>query len=196
MRNPELTKEKILTQSGKLFNTKGYKATSLSDITGATGLTKGAIYKHFENKEKLEEAAFEEMVKLVLEELGQNIKKETTASEKLRAIVKFYKTYVTHPCIQGGCPLMNTAVEADDANPLLRQKAIHFLKTIEVLLIRILENGKRNNQLKSDLETGHFTSVMIAALEGAIMMSRLKNNTDDMEHTVRHLYHLIGEIET
>lgn len=195
MRNPELTKEKILTQSGRLFNTKGYKATSLSDITGATGLTKGAIYKHFHNKKKLEEAAFDEMVRLVMNKLGQKIKIEKIAPDKLRAIVRFYEAYVTHPCIRGGCPLLNTAVEADDANPLLREKAVRFLNMIESSLKRILENGKNNNQLKNDFDTDHFTSVMIALLEGAIMMSRLKNNTIDMDYTVDHLNKLISDIE-
>ena len=51
MRNPEATKELIISKSADLFNTQGYKATSLSDITKATGYTKGAIYRHFENKE-------------------------------------------------------------------------------------------------------------------------------------------------
>ena len=194
MRNPELTKETILTQSGRLFNTKGYKATSLSDITGATGLTKGAIYKHFQSKEKLEEAAFDEMVRLVMDELGKKIRQQHTAPEKLRAIAWFYKTHVTHPCIQGGCPLLNTAVEADDANPVLREKAVRFLTMIELSLKRILENGLKHNQLKKDLDTGHFTSVMIALLEGAIMMSRLKNNTTDMDYTVKHLNSMISDI--
>ena len=54
MRNPEQTREKILKKSGLLFNTQGYKATSISDITSATGFTKGAIYRHFKSKEELE----------------------------------------------------------------------------------------------------------------------------------------------
>jgi AcrR family transcriptional regulator len=54
MRNPEQTREHILHQSGLLFNVQGYKATSLSNITNATGFTKGAIYKHFKSKDDLE----------------------------------------------------------------------------------------------------------------------------------------------
>ena len=54
MRNPEVTKETILNKSGILFNTQGYKATSISNITDATGLTKGAIYRHFTSKDELE----------------------------------------------------------------------------------------------------------------------------------------------
>ena len=54
MKSSEITKSKVLQEAITLFNTKGYRATSLSDITNATGLTKGAIYRHFENKEQLE----------------------------------------------------------------------------------------------------------------------------------------------
>ena len=57
MRQPETTKTSILKQSGLLFNTQGYKATSLSDITEATKLTKGAIYRHFKSKDHLEKEA-------------------------------------------------------------------------------------------------------------------------------------------
>lgn len=195
MRNPELTKERILEQSGKLFNTKGYKATSLSDITRATGLTKGAIYKHFQNKEKLEEDAFEEMSRLILGQLGDKIKVKKTAPEKLTAIFRFYETNVTNPCIQGGCPLLNTAVEADDTNPVLREKAVRFLQLIEKSLIRILENGKRFNQLRADLDSAQVASLILALLEGAIMMSRLKNNSEDMDHAITHLNKMIEDME-
>ena len=54
MRNPELTRLTILEQSSILFNTQGYKATSLSEICAASKLTKGAIYKHFKDKAELE----------------------------------------------------------------------------------------------------------------------------------------------
>jgi TetR/AcrR family transcriptional regulator, transcriptional repressor for nem operon len=135
------------------------------------------------------------MVRLVMNELGQKIREKQTAPAKLRAIVHFYQTYVTHPCIQGGCPLLNTAVEADDANPVLRKKAVRFLNLIEESLKQIIENGKKNKQLKQELDTVHFASLMIALLEGAIMMSRLRNNTEDMNHAIRHLYEMIEVIE-
>ncbi|MBF4984955.1 TetR family transcriptional regulator, partial [Nonlabens mediterrranea] len=63
MRNPQLTRDIIINESADLFNTKGYKATSLSDITTATGFTKGAIYKHFKNKEDLEQQALRSLSK-------------------------------------------------------------------------------------------------------------------------------------
>ena len=50
----ENTKEKILEVATNLFLEKGYKQTRISDIiNGLDGLTKGAIYHHFESKEDI-----------------------------------------------------------------------------------------------------------------------------------------------
>ncbi|WP_435525010.1 TetR family transcriptional regulator [Chryseobacterium indoltheticum] len=53
MSKAEKTKQFIIEKTATLFNTKGYTATSLSDITEATGLTKGSIYGNFENKDEV-----------------------------------------------------------------------------------------------------------------------------------------------
>lgn len=44
------TKERILLAALRLFAESGYEAVSVSDITGALGVTKGALYKHYRNK--------------------------------------------------------------------------------------------------------------------------------------------------
>ncbi len=80
MRNSDLTKEKILNQSGILFNVQGYKATSLSDITDATGLTKGAIYRHFSSKEELENKALLHLSSVMFEKMRGYIREQATAA--------------------------------------------------------------------------------------------------------------------
>ena len=44
------TKEKILHESLRLFARNGYEAVSCSDIAGALGITKGALYRHYKSK--------------------------------------------------------------------------------------------------------------------------------------------------
>ena len=44
------TKEAILTTALQLFAGNGYEAVSVSEIAGALGMTKGALYKHYKNK--------------------------------------------------------------------------------------------------------------------------------------------------
>jgi AcrR family transcriptional regulator len=195
MRNPEATREKILKKSGVLFNTKGYKATSISDITDATGYTKGAIYRHFKSKEELEKETLLHLSAIMFGETRQRIKAQLTAGDKLRAVFKYFETYVTAPVVKGGCPLLNAAIEADDAHPSLRKTAIRVLDVLRDSVLTILDNGIRYKQIKGGIDQDYYATVIIASLEGAIMMSKLRGNNDDIKRVVKHLELLVKEIE-
>ncbi|MFN8890536.1 MAG: TetR/AcrR family transcriptional regulator, partial [Cyclobacteriaceae bacterium] len=106
MRNPTETKGAILHHAGGLFNVQGYRATSISHITDATGFTKGAIYRHFKSKEKLEEQTLVHLTEVMFEKMRSEIKEKSNAVDKLKAIIHFFESYVTKPPIKGGCPLL------------------------------------------------------------------------------------------
>jgi TetR/AcrR family transcriptional regulator, transcriptional repressor for nem operon len=195
MRDADLTIEKILEKSGILFNTQGYKATSISDITNLTGLTKGAIYRHFENKHDLETKALSHLSSTLDEKMRTVIKAQPNAGKKLRAIFNFFNAYITDPPIKGGCPLLNAAVEADDTNPVLRHGALRILNNLHDSIVLILNNGIKYGQLKSDIDKDYYATIVIAALEGAIMMSKLRGNNDDLRKVIKHLEKLTQEIE-
>ncbi len=195
MRNPEVTKENILRESGILFNTQGYKATSISNITDATGLTKGAIYRHFASKDELEIETLTYLSGIMNEKVRGRIKAQSTAGDKLRAVVQFFESYISDPPFEGGCPLLNAAVEADDAHPELRQTALKILTGLRSSLISILEKGIYYKQLKKGIDKELYAALIIAALEGAIMMSKLSGNDDDIKRIIKHLEKQIAEIE-
>jgi AcrR family transcriptional regulator len=195
MRNPEATKEKILKSSGALFNTQGYKATSISDITDATGYTKGAIYRHFTNKDALEMETLWHLSSQMFSKLRERIVSQPTAGLKLRAVFSFFESYVTSPPIKGGCPLLNAAIEADDANPALRKAAQKVLNVLRDSLVRVLENGIKHGQVKPDVDSTEFASWIIGGLEGAIMMSKLTGNNDDIRRMMKLLEKELKEIE-
>lgn len=195
MRNPEVTKERILKQSGRLFNTQGYKATSLSDITSATGFTKGAIYKHFKNKEKLETETLTYLSLAMFGHLRAEIKSKATAPEKLKALFHYFESHVTHPPVKGGCPLLNAAIESDDSNPALRKRALFLLDGFRDAIVTILNNGISHHQLKPEINKEHYATLIIATLEGAIMMSKLRGSDSAIRAVTRHLSTLVQEIE-
>lgn len=195
MRNPELTKETILKKSGSLFNTQGYKATSISNITDATGFTKGAIYKHFSSKTQLEHETLAYLSGLLFGKLRELVKHEKTASDKLRSIFSFFETYITNPPLTGGCPLLNAAIEADDAHPSLRKEALKTLTTLRQSVVYILEKGIQHQQIKPDIDKDLYASLIIASLEGGIMMSKLEGNSQDIARIIHHLHKQLLEIE-
>ena len=194
MRNPEATKERILSKSGVLFNTNGYKATPISHITDATGFTKGAIYRHFENKDELERQTLAYLSQVLFGKLRKVIKAQDTAPAKLRAVFGFFESYITKPPLEGGCPLLNAAIEADDAHAALRQEAVKTLTVIRQSVVAILENGMAHGQIKPTVDKDFYATLIIASLEGGIMMSKLHGNNDDIRRIVQHLTQQVNEI--
>lgn len=195
MRNPESTRETILKESGSLFNTQGYKATSISDITQATGFTKGAIYRHFRNKEELEKESLFYLSTLLFDTLRPLIKKAPTAGDKLRAVLRYFESYVVDSPIQGGCPLLNVAIEADDAHPALRQEAVRILQLLKDSISHILQKGIDRRQVKEGIDKDYYASLILGSLEGAIMMSKLRGDNEDMKRIIRHLEEQVQQIE-
>lgn len=195
MRDPEATKETILKKSGVLFNTSGYKATSISEITDATGFTKGAIYRHFESKDSLERETMAYLSGQMFEKMRSFIKSASTAGDKLRAIFGFFESYISHPPLKGGCPLMNAAIEADDAHPGLKKEALKTLTILRESVVYILTQGIEKKQIKSGIDKEFYATLIIATLEGGIMMSKLENNDQDIRRIIKHLRSQLEAIE-
>jgi len=82
----------------------------MSDLMRVTGLQKGGIYNHFRSKDELA-LAFDFAVNRVQSEFMGALKGKRHAVERLIAILSVYERMFDEPPVQGGCPILNTAVE-------------------------------------------------------------------------------------
>jgi AcrR family transcriptional regulator len=173
MSKGELTRQRIIETAAPIFNRRGYEGCSLQELMEATGLEKGGIYRHFENKEELAREAFRyamgRAVKTRTDNLGEV---HGGAVAKLHFIVR---RFVEHPSpIEGGCPLMNTAVDADDGNTALKELAREGICMWRRRLMALVEEGRRNGEVRQDVVPRQIANVLIATLEGALVLSRLE----------------------
>jgi len=196
VRDPEKTRLLIVDKAISLFNSKGYRATSISDITKATGLTKGAIYGHFESKDDVAESSFEYAIKIIMTQLKDVIANAPTAPQKLKAVLHYYADYIVKPPIKGGCPVINTSVEADDDHPKLRAQAIRFIGVFKDSLKKIIYRGMKENQIKNQTDVEGFSILFYAALEGAILQSRIEGDTATYQAVMKKLESEIDLIST
>lgn len=193
MTKAEKTKEFIIAKAAPLFNKKGYAGTSMSDIMKATGLAKGGLYGNFENKDEIAALAFEYSYNLLKEDIGLKIKAKKTGVDKLLAIFQYYKNYTVSPPIDGGCPLMNTAVDADDAFPFLKKKAKQALQEMLGSLQYLIKLGIQEGAFRSNLNVKKEAELIFAQIEGGIMMAKV---LDDVTVLNRLLDNLKNRIET
>src|ERR1700724_1181067 len=122
MTKGERTKQEIVRNAAPIFNTKGYEGTSLSDLMTATGLQKGGIYRHFSSKEELAGEAFDYAWQKAVSRRLEGVDEAADAVERLKKMIDNFGDIRTG-LVAAGCPLMNTGVEADDGNPVLRARA-------------------------------------------------------------------------
>ena len=186
MRKGELTRQEIIRKAAPLFNQKGYEGTALSDLMEATGLEKGGIYRHFDSKQELAGEAFDHAFKLVMDTRFEGIDDIPSSVDRLRQLLRNFRDR-RGGLVPGGCPLLNTAIEADDGNPQLRNKARHALDSWRGRLQSIVEEGRRKGEIRSDIDAEKVATLIISMLEGSLMMSRLERNGDSLALACRHL---------
>lgn len=177
MSKAEKTRQFIIEKTAPLFNTKGYAGTSLSDMAQATGLTKGSIYGNFANKDEVALAVFDHNLKKVNNILSVEVGKVATARDKVLTYAKVYQNFLNYPFPEGGCPVLNTAVEADDTHPGLRQKAAHAIIQWKNNLIKLIEAGIEQKEFNKKTDPEQTALFIIALIEGATMIGRVTGKT-------------------
>ena len=194
MRKGEQTRLHIITQAAPVFNTHGYNRTSMAELTQATGLEKGGIYNHFSSKEALALAAFDYAVALVAARLDAALSEQPGALAQLTAAVAFFATYIEAPPLAGGCPILNTAIEADASDPALRDRAQAAMLDLQKRIGVIVKGGVARGELRADSNPRAVAAVITAALEGAIMIGRLYRDPLPMQHVIAHLTGYIAQL--
>lgn len=173
MSKAEKTKQFIIEKTATLFNTKGYLSTSLSDITQATGLTKGSIYGNFENKDQVAIEVYKYNAGLLSQVMSRSFGDQyPTSIDKLHAFVDFYRKNWRSVFSNGGCPLMNAATEADDSFPVLKKQVKISFELWTAKITAVIQKGQENEELNSKINAEEYASLFVMLIEGGILLSK------------------------
>ena len=185
------TRKRILEQTAQVFNRQGYFGASMADILRVTGLQKGGLYNHFRSKDELALEAFDHAYGLVTRRFADALRGKTNAVEILLTMVELFRGYMKDPPLPGGCPIMNTAVESVDAHPALRQRAIEAMDKWRGLITRTVTRGIEAQEIKPGVDAEYLATIIIATVEGALMMARLYSDDVHMERATDWLVRYI-----
>ncbi len=185
------TRQHIVAKAAAIFNTHGVSAAPISAILKAANIEKGGLYNHFPSKDALALAAFDYAVECVAERFAAAIVGRTRAIEQLHALVEVFQSYLDDPPLAGGCPVLNTAVEADDTMPPLRERAQDAMTSWHRLIGKIIKRGISSGELRADIDPYQAATILTASLEGAVMLSRLYGDRVYLDRVAAHLQQYI-----
>ncbi len=189
----ELTTQYIIEVSAPIFNKNGYAATTMSDITNATGLTKGAIYGNFKNKEELAYACFKHMVRSLMKPLSEHLDQSHSPLKKLNLITDFYRNYYPFSQRLGGCPVLNLGVDANNTNSEIITKVRDTIQRIQDSLCSIIEKGIEIGEISPEINAMQYAKRIDTMIQGAVFMTYTMNDDYYMKDTMNLIDYIISK---
>jgi AcrR family transcriptional regulator len=194
MGKAERTKKMIIERVAPVFNKKGYAATSLQDLTKITGLTKGAIYGNFKNKDEVAILAFEHNLAFIRDQLRQNILASRTFLDKLLAYPKTFRQIFRQVLQAGGCPIVNTAVDSDNVSRLLQEAVRAAIGEWKRTIVSLVTSGIESGEfLKDDAEK--IAQVLICLVEGGYAMTRTTGDEGYIQSALAQMESIIMALQ-
>lgn len=186
MKKGEATRRRIVAQAAGLLNTQGYRSTPVSEIMRVTGLRKGGIYRHFDSRTTLTLEAFEYAVSRMRDRFLRAGEGRATATDRLFALLDVFREASRDEAFHGGCPIVNLAIESDDADPKLRSAARKAMAQLIGSFERVIADGMQHGEFpKGDARA--CARVIVASVEGGVLLGNLYKDRAPMDAVLEHL---------
>ncbi len=191
-----LTRQRIIEKSVQLFSVKGYFHTSIDDIVKATGVTKGALYGHFRNKEEIWYAGYDECVKIWKGIVFQGVRGLSNPLERLeRVIENSLKNYLGADVFEGGCFFLNSLVELAGQAPTMNDHVLKGFRAYTEMLRLWLAEAEQQGLLREGLNLPEVANFIVIAVEGASSMYAASKDPAVWQLTLAQLRAYLGYLK-
>jgi TetR/AcrR family transcriptional repressor of lmrAB and yxaGH operons len=178
----------MLETTARLLWSQGLRATGMNQIVEESKAPRGSIYFHFpEGKEQL--AA--EALRVAGATMTANIREALSHRNATTAIKRFVESYAAemeNSDFHHGCPIATVALEASTTSPAIREVCAAIFGEWEDLLTERLE---RDGFSKKDARS--FATIVLSALEGAMILCRARRTTEPLKRVAAHLADVVRQ---
>ncbi len=178
------TREKLLAEAEVLVRKRGWSGFSYADLAAAVDLRKASIHHHFPTKEDLGlalVAAYGERYDRALEEI------EAASQDGLARVEAYARLYLHGLREEQGCLAAAMAAELAILPPRIREAIAVFFQRHIAWLKQILADGRANGTIGADVKPAQSARMIVATLEGALMMERLLGGPAGFKETLSAL---------
>jgi AcrR family transcriptional regulator len=184
----EQTRERIIEEAMRLFVRKGFFAASIADIAAAVGMTKGALYHHFESKDAIFFAVIETIRKAWRDAVGREVLKEKDGLQRLHALLDSHGRLIEKN--DAFCLVLNGLMaEMDGVNPAFLEKLHSIYSDLVNFTEQIVRKGQVAGNIRTDLDARLIAFTLVGILRGTgcskPMFSRLGVDYIAMTDTVK-----------
>jgi TetR/AcrR family transcriptional regulator, transcriptional repressor for nem operon len=191
-RDPERTRELLLQAAFEEIYRSGYRSADLDAILAAAGVTKGALYYHFDNKEALGYAVVDEVIASNLHQKW--VQPLRNAKDPLDVLVRIIQSEsLKKEDVRRGCPLLNLSQEMSGIDEGFRRRTARVYKKWHDAMAEALHEGQKRRVVRSDVNANETATFLIAVWEGYVVLGKNSQDPRMMESGQRRVS---GQIES
>ena len=168
-RLPTLARQgEIVAAALKLAESNSPAAITTTDLADAVGLSQGALFKHFPNKEAVWLAAMQWLVENLMQTLTQAAQAADSPSDALRKVFEAHVQFVArHP----GVPRLVFHVLQQPGQPELKNQAREMMQRYRAMVQELLQQAVASGDVAADLDLGAAATMFLGLLQGLVMQS-------------------------
>jgi AcrR family transcriptional regulator len=147
------TKEFIIDEAFKLFLQRSYEAVSISDISQAIGLTKGALYHHFKNKEELFINVIDKYFRIVaFDDEIESLTLEEFIQLSIKQTEKIFRSLFQHSMTFSPINYLSLIADAFRHYPGFAENQGNFINGEIEKTVQVLKNAISRGEIRNDID--------------------------------------------
>jgi AcrR family transcriptional regulator len=186
LRDPERTRERLLQAASREIYRSGFQSASLDTILTAAGVTKGALYYHFDSKEALGYAVVEEVI--APDVRGIWVRPLQRGKDPIEALIGIVQGISVRPeDVRGGCALNNLAQEMSPLDAGFRKRLSIVFDAWREAVASVLREGQTRGSVRRDVEPVDAAGLLIAMVEGYGSLAKNAQDPKVMKAGIRNI---------
>lgn len=178
------TRSMLLAEAETLVRGRGYSGFSYADLAEAVGIRKASIHHHFPTKTDLAVALLESYAARYADAFDAIVAQSDDGVARVRAYAELYLQGVERGL---GCLCAALAAERDTLPERLRADVGRFFDEHIAWLESVLRDGQANATVRAGIAPAAFARMIVAALEGALMVERFAGGAAGFRGTLAAL---------
>ncbi len=195
LRDSERTRERLLHAASREIYRSGFQSASLDTILAVAGVTKGALYYHFDSKEALGHAVVEEVIAPDVH--GKWVRPFQHGEDPIDALIGAVRRIPIRPAdVRGGCQLNNLAQEMSPLDAGFRKRLAAIFDAWREAVASALRDGQTQGSVRRDVEPADAAASLIAMVEGYGSLAKNAQDPKVMKAGIKNIVHWLRSLRS
>jgi len=170
-RDPKRTRVRLLQAAFQEMHRSGFRSTDLDAILAKAGVTKGALYYHFDNKEALGYAVVDEVIASKVHQKW--VQPLRNAKDPIDILIRIFKSEsLKKEDVQRGCYLLNLSQEMSGLDEGFRRRTARVYQDWHDGMAEALREGQKRRVVRSEINASETATFLLAAWEGYAVLAK------------------------